>query len=68
MIMLFLYSLAPAAIACLLLRNKGSRLRYGVSIALWLGLPVLFLVYVLIIGDQMPPDAVIIAPAPPADR
>lgn len=64
MVMLFLYSLPPAVIAYFLLRKKGESLRYGVPVALWLGLPVLFIMYVLIIGDQMPPDAVVISPAP----
>lgn len=64
MVMIFLYSLPLALIAFFLLRNKSVNVRLGVSLALWIVPPLVILVYVLIIGDQMPPDAVIISPAP----
>jgi formate hydrogenlyase subunit 3/multisubunit Na+/H+ antiporter MnhD subunit len=64
MIASFLYTLPVAFVAYFLLRKRDTSLRVGLSLAIWLIPPLALIIWVLIIGDQAPPDAVLVVPAP----
>ena len=64
MITVFLYSLPIALIAYFMLRNRGLLLRVGVPLVIGLLPPLALIIWVLIVGDQAPPDAVLVAPVP----
>ncbi len=63
MFTLFLYSLPLLLVAVLihwLMRKSPSSLRLLVAAAIWPGLLLAAILWVVIVGDQMPPDAVLI--------
>jgi len=64
MIAAFLYSLPVAVIAYFLLRKSRPLLRVVIALAIWLLPPLALIVWVLIVGDQPPPDAVLVSPIP----
>ena len=64
MIAAFIYTLPVALAAYFLLRKRGASLRVGLPLAIWLIPPLALITWVLIVGDQAPPDAVLIVPAP----
>jgi hypothetical protein len=66
MLTLWMYSLPlllVAGIVFWLMRQSPFWLRALVAGSIWPVLPLAFTLWILIVGDQMPPDAVIIDPA-----
>ena len=71
MIMLWVYSLPLLLVAGFvfwLMRKSTLWLRFVVAGFIWLALPLGLTVWVLMVGDQPPPDAIIIAPPPTSGR
>ncbi len=71
MIMLWIYTLPlllVAGVVFWLMRKSALWLRVVVAGFIWLALPVGLTVWVLIVGDQPPADAIIISAPPSTGR
>lgn len=71
MIMLWIYSLPLLLLAGVVfwfMRTSALWLRFAVAGSIWLVPPLVLTVWVLIVGDQPPPDAIIVAPPPSTGR
>jgi hypothetical protein len=65
MFAIWIYSLPLlllAGFAYWLLRNSATWLRVSVTAIIWPALPVALTLWVVIVGDQMPPNAVLVDP------
>ena len=63
MIYLWLIPLPIAILVYFLMRTASPRVLRIVAGVIWPGVPLILTIWILIVGDQMPSDAVLVDPA-----